>query len=67
MEHRKATVSVRLYVRRDLIERLVKVASDPRCSLSTLTNAAIEVALTNPSDIANNVKDVSDKWQATRT
>ncbi len=66
MTLQRSTVSVRLYVRRDLIERLMQGAPDQRCSLSTMVNAAIEAALSNPTDIAKNAQDVSYTCQVTR-
>jgi hypothetical protein len=72
---RSPTVPLRLYVRRDLIEQLMSVAPDPRYSLSTMTNAAIEAALLIPETIekqaplviAKNAQDVSATWQTTRS
>ncbi len=58
-KHHKSTVGLRVYLRPDLIQSLTRLGE---FSLSTLVNAAIEVALTdthNTIAFAKSAKDAS--------
>lgn len=70
--HAGNTVSVKVIVRRELLERLEAVTDDlgvhdvggfKRPSLSTVVNAAIKTGLEHRDEMDSDVTDVQRKWR----
>jgi hypothetical protein len=60
------TTPMRVHIRRDLLEAL-ETLGEQGCSLSTLINAAVVVALDHHEDITRDARGVSRKWHQTQS
>lgn len=52
------SVGVRVFLLRDLLERVASICDDTEASISTVTNAALKVALRHPDLILRDIEGV---------
>ena len=53
------SVGVRVHILKHLLERLASICDDTGASISTVTNAALKVALAHPNLILEDIEGVS--------